>query len=386
VPGRERTVPSSGAIIGGAAFERARILLLFLALFFSWSLDAQARPSPSMKVLEAEPAQVLREAPRFPDNWSIREGLYAVVAGDPRDLGTLLRLSAHAESSVPRIAKELGLPPGARMRVYLARSEAQFRDLQPGEPPRWADGTAWPASALIYLKAPRLRPGTAKPLEDVLDHEIVHVVLGQAFGPRPVPTWLQEGLTQLVQREFSPEMTRSIARGSLGKKLLTLPELDAGFPEDPLRAQLAYAQSADFLAFMRNRYGEEALERLIREMASGASVSAAVRLSTGEFLEDVDLAWRSRLERSDLWVSGLVQDNLWWGVGAVLIVVGGLLRMRRKRERMRAWEREEALQRAAFRFPGTDSPQPPPPFEHPVPPPDRAHQDETPRPGDRWVH
>lgn len=323
--------------------------------------------------------------PRFPDAWTIREGLFAVVAGDSDDSRTILRLSAYTEKAIPRIADELGLPPGVRVRVYLAHTEEQFQGLQPGAPPKWAEGTAWPASGLVFLKSPRLRAGTAEPLEKVLEHELIHVVLGQAFGPRPVPRWLQEGLAQILAREYSPELTRRIARGTLGNKLLTLDELTAGFPEDPLRAQLAYAQSADLIAFIKNRYGEEALQVLIRELATGSTVPGAFRASTGHFIEDVDLAWRARLKRSDLWISGLVQDNLWWGIGAVLIVVGGLLRMKRKRARLRAWALQEE---EAHRIENEQRAPAPAAFQHPVIESawEARNIDQRQVPGGRWIH
>ena len=47
------------------------------------------------------------------------------------------------------------------------------------------------------------------------------------------------------------------SHGALGDDLLSLEELSMGFPADPLRAQLAYAQSADFVAFSNLFSAEE---------------------------------------------------------------------------------------------------------------------------------
>ncbi len=296
-------------------------------------------PVPSTAVRALEPP------PPWPEHWVVEEGLYASVAGDPADRAAVRRVARHVEQAVPRIADELDLPTGRRMRVYLAHSQQQFDQLQPGSPADWVDATAYPHRALIFLRAPRLRPGTAKPLEQVTDHEITHVLVEQSFHGAPVPRWLHEGLAQVVAHEYSEQTTQAISKGMLGDGLLTLGELVEGFPRDPLRAQLAYAQSADLVAFIRNEYGHQSLQVLLREMAAGTPVRAAFREATGQSLDQVDSAWRIRLQRSQLWFPPLVSDSVWFALGG-LVLVGGWLRVRRRNRERRAWmEREEELQR-----------------------------------------
>jgi hypothetical protein len=83
----------------------------------------------------------------------------------------------------------------------VVASDADFRALQPGQPPTWADATAYPAAGPICLRAPALRSGTDTRLEQVLDHELVHVLLGRAFAPAQPPTWLQEGIARVFAGE-----------------------------------------------------------------------------------------------------------------------------------------------------------------------------------------
>lgn len=291
-----------------------------------------------------------KPAPPFPEGWSLVVGATSVTGAHPSDQDVAARVSRYVDEALPRIADFLGLPLGPRIRVYVAHTEDQFAELQPGSPPEWAEATAWPAQGLVFVRAPRLRSGTAEPLDKVLDHELTHVVVGQAFAPRTPPRWLQEGLAQYVAREYTPEMTRRIARGMLGNRLLTLEDLQSGFPTDPLRAQLAYAQSADFVAWIRNEFGEEALHGLVRDLARGVPMRAAVRDATGMGLEEADDAWRRRLQGSRLALAALFSEDLWWGVGALVLVVGALGVRRRNRVRRIAMEREEAFQDAMARL------------------------------------
>ncbi len=319
-----------------------RVLPLLLVLFFSFIPSSAVAASFASASSRPETAPI-EQGPQFPGGWKILEGIYTVVGGDPADASGITRVSVYGEQAVPRVARFLGLPAGRRINIFVAHTMEQFRDMQPGTAPAWAEATAWPRHGAVFLKAPRLRSGLARSMEQVLDHELTHVILGRAFRGAPVPRWLQEGLAQYVAREYTAETTRLIARGSLGKGLLDLRELASGFPDDPLRAQLAYAQSADLVAFLHNEFGPESITILVRRMASGQAVGASVKAATGLSLDQVDERWRSRLASSELWLPALVNDSTWWVLGALVMVLGALLVRRRNRRRLQEWEEEESL-------------------------------------------
>ena len=66
----------------------------------------------------------------------------------------------------------------------------------------------------------------------------------RAFAPRTPPAWLQEGVAQVLADQLGPEQAQTLARGSM-TGLVSLEGLEHGFPSDPRRAQLAYAESAE---------------------------------------------------------------------------------------------------------------------------------------------
>lgn len=324
------------------------LLTLWLALS-SIPAAASADGLPGFKAAADVPvADALLAPPPIPALWVREAGPYADVVGDERDRAVLVRLSRHLESSLPRLAGQLGVPAVAGLHVYLAPDAESFAALQPGAPPDWADGTAWPQRGLIFLRAPRLRAGTASPLEQVLDHEIVHVLLGRAFGARPVPRWLQEGVAKVMANEYSPGMTDALAAGMLGDSLIPLDRLVAGFPDDPVRAQLAYAQSADLVAFLRNRWGNEGLQVLIASMAAGDGFGPALLAATGLSMNQLEEAWLGRLTSSPLWLKPLVSDGFILGVGALAFVGGGALALRRRRQRLAEMQADDDAHDALY--------------------------------------
>ncbi|HJN74140.1 MAG TPA: peptidase MA family metallohydrolase [Myxococcota bacterium] len=314
---------------------------MLAALLTLWLGVSDVEAQEWSKVDPAIDLSLALEPPTVPMRYVSLAGTYATVHGRPRDKAALERVAEHVAVSIPAIAERLGIGAGPTMNIYLADDEQAFDQLQPGVPPDWADGTAWPQRGLIYLKSPRIRPGTAKPLMQVLDHEVTHVLLGQAFGREPVPRWLQEGLAQWVAGEIGPDLPARIGRGAWRRDLYTLDEITADFPADPSDADLAYAQSADLIAFVATEYGEEAIPNLVQALASGRPVNAAFLDATGELASEVDQKWRARLSSGFISFAPLADDFVWLGLAAPLILIAFWGRRRRNKKVLALWQDQE---------------------------------------------
>jgi hypothetical protein len=286
-----------------------------------------------------------QDPPPVPRGFEAVEGTNVSVYGHPESSALLLDLARKGSDAVPRIATQLGVPLGERVLVFVARDDAEFVALQPGRPPEWADGTAWPDRGTVFLRSPRARGNTSRPIERVLEHEIAHVVLGRVFAPHEPPRWLQEGVAQYVAGEVDPSVVPRLARGMTSRGLFTLDELQPGFPKDAAAADLAYAQSGDFVAWLVETHGEESLRLMIRAFARGATIDGAVYEATGDTLDEVDAAWRERLvDGPPLWFAAMaIDDLLWLGTGG--LALGALVAARRRmvRRKQRMAEREAAI-------------------------------------------
>lgn len=281
--------------------------------------------------------------PAFPADWITEKGTWVRVHGHPDEFPALLRVARHASEALPRLADALDVPIGNTVQIVVASTDASFRELQPGRAPSWADAVAYPSLGVVYLRAPSARGGQAAPLEQVLDHELVHVLLGRAFAPDLPPSWLQEGVAQVLAGEMGPDVARTLATGEATGGLVALDSLERGFPRDPLRARLAYAQTADFVAWLTDTHGADAIPRLVRHTREGHGLAAAVRHVTGEGLDEVEATWRARwAAASPVRWSALLDESLLLGLGGILLAFGGVSRKRAFRRRMEELAREEA--------------------------------------------
>jgi hypothetical protein len=314
-------------------------LTLALLLAITPGVVSAAAAGPRERAFEVAPPDDRPQIGEPDGGWVSEVGLYATVHGPRGEAALVRRLANHAAAAVPRLVEQVGVPPGRTLDVYVVDTERDFRELQPGHTPDWADGTAWPRWGLVFLRAPSLRAGDAGPLTTVLDHEIVHALLGSAFGDRPVPRWLQEGLAQYWAGEASARAL-PLAQGDYGGELFSLAQITAGFPQNPLGARLAYAQSADLVGWIAAHHGEDALRALVRAMAAGANSAEGIRAATGLSMGEVDAAWRAPMQSTG-WLRWLVNSQIGWLLAAAALVVGGLRRRARGREKLARWEESE---------------------------------------------
>ena len=312
------------------------LFLLLLQVFALLVPSARAAPA-----FEAPP-QVEVYSPRLPEppgGWWREDGLYVQVYSTAEDRPVGARLARVANEQLPQLSERLGLPVRGNTRIYLAATQKDFLSIQPGRPPDWADGTAWPTLGLVFLRSPSIRSGTASPLEQVLVHELVHILVGQAFGKGDPPHWLQEGLASYIAGEAGPERTAALM-AHMPSTLLRFKDLEEGFPSDPISAQLAYAQSGDLIAWLANRYGDASLGELVRRTAAGDPMPVALRAISGGSPVEMEAEWRERW--SDPWLR--VPEALAAAAVAILVGLGvaAYFRIRRRNQkRLDRWEREE---------------------------------------------
>jgi len=274
-------------------------------------------------------------AQEIPEGWMTIEAEHLRLHTPPRHERLVRALAAHADPRVPEIGARLGLPIGGPIDVFLASSDAEFRRVQPGDPPPWADATAYPGLGVVYLRAPTARGGDNEPLTTVLDHELVHIVVGRAFAPNRAPTWLQEGLAQLHAGQHDLASVRKLSAAAFGGPI-PLSELERAFPRNPHAASLAYAQSVDFLAWLERTYGQGAVAALVDAMRRGESLELAILGVTGQPLSEVDRAWSARLSGWSLGAWQILggQDFMW--LVAALVGLAAMFIVRRRQRQRRA--------------------------------------------------
>lgn len=157
----------------------------------------------------------------------------------------------------------------------LLYPSANFKNIVVGGP-AWAEGIY---DGRVRIPVPEKSSGAddATPLRQVLRHELVHALLALMTDNRPIPPWFNEGVAQRL--DCLPRCSRFVFPATPGKFL----EKNAfGTPYVSFaasKAALVYKQSLYLIYNLENRYGEDALRRIIRDLNAASGLTSDELLS-----------------------------------------------------------------------------------------------------------
>ncbi len=269
----------------------------------------------------------------------------------------VIPLVASVEKHWDELAADFGVVIDDRLTIRVARNPREMRALSPigYPPPDYATGVAYPRWGVILITMSA--PDTWHPpeLEVVLVHELSHVALHRAVEGQDVPRWFSEGIA-IHQSEVRllPRM-ESLLRAAAQRSMLRLSELSDRFPKRPHEVNIAYAQSADIVGFLRRTPNDERrFHRLIQSMRNGETFDTALSTAYGWTSIGLEREWRESLRTRYRIVPALLGGTTIWVLAAILVVVAY-----RRRRRYHHLKLEEMGQREELEAASTFPPPPP---------------------------
>jgi hypothetical protein len=325
------------------------LLVLLLGLSASLTLAEGTRAdAPAPRDLLAARAVNI---PKLPVDFLTHSSGGARIAFHPQDEGIAGRLLAGLPKALRQVADELGVEREQDVEIRIARSPAEMARLAPRQapPPAYAVGVAYPALGLIVLSVVDPQSFFPPNLNDVLTHELSHVLLHRAAGERPLPLWFVEGLAVHQAGEQRLSRVQALWEAAVVDEVLSTAELSQRFPTRARQVNLAYAESADLVEYLlRSEANRTYLVSLLREVKAGRPFEQALLSAYGVDLPYLEHEWRRSLsERYRVLPMVLTGTALWGGI-AVLVVVAFIRRRKDQRQRLSRWAEEEAREDRAL--------------------------------------
>ncbi|WP_338866823.1 peptidase MA family metallohydrolase [Myxococcus stipitatus] len=237
-------------------------------------------------------------------------------------------------------------PGVTEVRLGVGREEFEALALPGGRPPGWAVALAYPAHQIILLDALSLH---APDGQQTLRHELAHVALGQLA--RGWPRWFQEGVAQNVTGErFSLTHYSALFRAVTQERVFHFEDLSSAWPDLPADVEIAYAQSAAFVAHLSARYGPQAMGQLVDGVRAGEPFETSFGKAFHTSLDVEEAGWREGLAARYGWLPLTTSSALLWLTASVLCVAAYVRRRRQKEVRLAEMAAQEAADEAALRL------------------------------------
>ena len=218
-------------------------------------------------------------------------------------VATAVELQAHLAWVVDRLAEELGVQSNQIPDIYLTGNQNLLQQvaLATGDSIGFEDG---------YYRGSGTRPGIymrtnlfRSSVQSILTHEYTHLVLQEVAMARPLPSWLNEGLSRHTEYGLGLQGVRPNAvklvlyRSADSAKAAaisgTLPSLtslesqaDWNAQSDEDRINLQYAEAYMAIRYMAETHGSSAPIEVVRAMGRGSPLTAGILEVTGRQYRD----------------------------------------------------------------------------------------------------
>jgi hypothetical protein len=201
--------------------------------------------------------------------------------------------------------------PGGAIRVVLASGTS---DWSRQVPPTTA-GFAVGEDNLVVLFPSRSLTYPQDTLEDVLHHEVAHVLITRAAGGRPVPRWFHEGLAMAAERTWGFEDQARLFQELTLVAPTTLDEVNALFEQGEGARIRAYILAGAFVRELMHQHGPSTPGDVLALMAAGASFENAFTRAVGHSVAVEESAFWNRHRFWTAWGSFLTTTTaLWMGM------------------------------------------------------------------------
>ncbi|HQZ38956.1 MAG TPA: hypothetical protein PLH72_07935 [Vicinamibacterales bacterium] len=251
------------------------------------------------------------------------------------------RLASYDLRPLASIVRMVGLDaPGPPMRVVLAAEDSDWA----ARVSPWTAGFAVGESGLIVLFPSRSPMYPHDTLEDVLRHEVAHVLISRAAAGHPVPRWFHEGFAVAVERPWGLGDRTRLATELLFGPRLGLAAIDALFLGDEGAQVRGYSLAAAVVRDLMSEYGPNAPARILRGVARGQSFDTAVATVTAGSVPRFEAEFWARQRTWTMWMPLATSSTVLWLVVIGIAVLAVWRRRRRAAAIRRRWAAEDAAQ------------------------------------------
>jgi hypothetical protein len=247
------------------------------------------------------------------------------------------RLESFDTGRLRGVMRLVGLDdPGGPIRVVLAPEGSPLAQRAPSP----IAGFASLDDSLIVLFPARSPAYPHDTLEDVLHHEVAHLLIARASRGAPVPQWFHEGLSVLAERTWRLEDDARLLRELVLVSRTPLDRVNELFTADPGSRARAYTLAAAFVRELMRRHGADAPANILRRAGRGESFDRAFVQATGESLAAAEIAF---WDRHRFWTSigpFLTTEAALWMI-VTLVGIYAIIRRRQQRAAQRKrWEEQ----------------------------------------------
>ena len=227
--------------------------------------------------------------------------------------------------------------PGDPIRVVVATEQSEWAHRAPS----WASGYALSRVGIIVIFPERVVAYPYDSLENVLSHEVAHILTTRAAKGQFIPRWFDEGLAMVAAHSWDFEDGARLTWAMVIGEPISLEHLDRLFHQDSASAKKAYVLSHAVVRFFIQEFGQDWPRKMLAAVSQGLSFQDAFFRTTFRPLDKAEAAFWANQTVWTRWVPAVTSTlALWLGIVGLAIYA-----FRKQRQRAKAltrqWQEED---------------------------------------------
>jgi hypothetical protein len=231
-----------------------------------------------------------------------------------------------------RLEKTIGWECDFYPSIYLVKDHEHFIRMS-GHP--LVVGYAVPDKLLIVIDYSKMLSDPFS-ISSIMKHELCHLLLHRNIQKKNLPTWLDEGVSQMVSgglADIEIADYSAIDRAIVTGRLIPFKYLSGNFPGDNVSLMLAYAQSKSLVEYIAKEFKPDGIQNLLNSLRRGNDIENAVH---GTFLisfDELEKNWYSSLKKKATWITLLINHlyEIIFFLGALALIAAYIKLLIRKR-------------------------------------------------------
>ncbi len=255
---------------------------------------------------------------------------------EPRYSRVAERVDAVARENLPRLMSELGLARMSPIEIVVTAHARDYDASLSPELPNWGVAFAILEEQRILVDVQRATRAYNS-LDEVVPHELSHLLVRQKVPHARLPIWFSEGLAQWQAREWSLVDSWELMQGVWTGSAPRIEDLGAQYPADETRAQSAYRISYAAFTDLFSGLGFQVLPEVLGSVEQKGRFSEGFLAYFGFSTTDYAAYFHDEIERRYKSKALMFQSGPLFGFAAlvfVAVIVRYTLKRRRKYQQL----------------------------------------------------
>ena len=209
---------------------------------------------------------------------------------------------------------------------------------------KWSLGITYKNPDRVIIKDPGFAKISKRKFNQVLKHELSHIMMNRFNMVQSIPRWFKEGFAMNEANEISLNHKILVAKNIQNHNLFNINQYNNFNNFNRIEFNLAYAISAVYIVAIKKMYGNDIIHEIIHNIKKNHNFNISFLNATGQSLDQFNNNFYNFIKREYFWFKLINLPKNIFALMPLLLVIGFYIKSKKNKQIKKQWEIEEKLE------------------------------------------